>query len=198
MPGWARWASCWGRGKGTLPCRKGPGASPHWPSLAACCWLSASRANGPWRSKRGTARVVAPWVAHWSPDGATHLLHPSRLLPIQSGRLDPSVRGHGADEEGGVVATPGVGRAELLLLLTWGGHPWVLRLADPIGKPGDRKLGGEGSAAGRMWRERWVGWCQVVVEGSLGSRGIFSLEQRIGKSNKPVLLRVETSALAGV
>lgn len=62
MPGWARWASCWGRGKATLPWRKGPAASPHWPSLAACCcccWLRASRAKGPWRSERATAGLVS-------------------------------------------------------------------------------------------------------------------------------------------
>lgn len=102
--------------------------------------------------------VVAPWVAHWSPNGTTHLLHPSRLWPIQSGRLDSPVRGYGATEEGGVVATTSVGRAELLLLLlTLLGHSWV-RLADPIRKPGDWILWGEGSSTGRMWRKSWVGW----------------------------------------
>lgn len=52
MPGWARWASCWGRGNAMLSWRNVPDISPHWPSLAACCWLSASRARGPWRSER--------------------------------------------------------------------------------------------------------------------------------------------------
>ena len=115
------------------------------------------------------AWVVPPWMAHWSPNGATHLLHPSRLRPIQGGRLDSPVRGYGATEEGSVVAATSVGRAELLLLLlTLLGHPRVLRLADPIRKPGDWILWGEGSSAGRMWRKSWVGWCQVVVERSLG------------------------------
>lgn len=110
------------------------------------------------------AWVVAPWVAHWSPNGTTHLLHPSRLWPIQCGRLDGPVRGYWATEEGGVVASTGVGRAKLLLLLlTLLGHSWVLRLADPIGKSGDWILWGEGSSTDRMWRESWVGWCQVVV-----------------------------------
>lgn len=78
------------------------------------------------------------------------------------------MRGHGATEEGSVVATTSVGRAELLLL-TLLGHPWMLRLVDPIRKPRDWILWGEGSPTGRMWRKSWVGWCQVVVEGSLGS-----------------------------
>lgn len=62
MLDWARWASCWGRGKATLPWRKGPAASPHWPSLAACCccccWLMASRAKDPWRSERAMIWLV--------------------------------------------------------------------------------------------------------------------------------------------
>lgn len=70
MPGWARWASCCGRGKATLPWRKGPAASPHWPSLAACCccWLRASRAREPWRSERATmwllsqSLVLSSWL----------------------------------------------------------------------------------------------------------------------------------------
>lgn len=116
------------------------------------------------------ARVVASCMAHWSPNGATHLLHPSRLWPIQSGRLDSSVRRYCATEEGSIVATTGVDRAQLLLLLlTLLRHPWVLRLADPIRKPGDWILWGERSSTARMWRKRWVGWCQMVVEGSLGS-----------------------------
>lgn len=137
------------------------------------------------------AWVVATWVAHWSSNRATHLLHTSRLWPIQSGRLDSPVRGYGATEEGSAVATTSVGRAELLLLLlTLLGHPWVLRLVDPVRKPGDWILWGEGSSTGRMWRKSRVGWCQVVVEGSLGSWGIFSMEQCIRKSNKPIWLRV--------
>lgn len=137
------------------------------------------------------AWVVDAWVAHWSPNRATHLLHPSRLWPIQSWRLDSPVRGYGATEEGSAVATTSVGRAELLLLLlTLLGHPWMLRLVDPVRKPGDWILWGKGSSTGRMWRESWVGWCQVVVEGSLGSWGIFSMEQCIRKSNKPIWLRV--------
>lgn len=109
---------------------------------------------------------MSSWVAHLSPNGATHLFHPSRLRPIQSGRLDSSVRGYGATEEGGVVAATSVGRTELLLLILLD-HPWVLRLTDSIRKPGDWILRGEGSSTGR-WKS-WVGWCQVVVEGSLGS-----------------------------
>ena len=115
------------------------------------------------------AWVVAPRVAHWSPNGATHLLHPYGLRPIHSGRLDGPVGGNGATEEGSVVAATSVGRAELLLLLTLGGHPGVRGLADPIGKSGDRILRGEGPPTGRMWGESWVGWGQVVVQGSLGS-----------------------------
>lgn len=77
--------------------------------------------------------------------------------------------GYGATEEGSVVTTTSVGRAELLLLLlTLLGHPWVLRLVYPIRKPGDRILWGVGSSTGRMWRKSWVGWSQVVVEGPLG------------------------------
>lgn len=137
------------------------------------------------------ACVVPRWMAHWSPNGATHLLHPSRLWPIQSGRLDSPVSGYGSTKEGSIVATTTVGRAELLLLLlTLLGHPWVLRLADSIRKPGHWVLRGEGSSTGRMWRKSWVGWCQVVVEGSLAARGIFSMQQRIGKTNKPVWLWV--------
>lgn len=135
------------------------------------------------------ARVVCPWVAHWSPNGATHLLHPTGLRPIHSGRLDRPVRRYGATEEGSVVATTSVGRTELLLLLlTLLAHSWVLRLADPIRKPGDWVLWGEGSSTGRMWRESWVGWGQVVVEGSLGSRGVFSMKQCVGKSNQSICL----------
>lgn len=60
------------------------------------------------------------------------------------------------------------GRTELLLLLlTLLGHPWVLRLVDPVRKPGDGILLREISPTGRMWGESWVGWRQVVVEGSL-------------------------------
>lgn len=61
MLDWARWASCWGRGKATLAWMKGLAASPHWPSLAACCcccWLRASRAKGPWRSERAMVWLV--------------------------------------------------------------------------------------------------------------------------------------------
>lgn len=133
---------------------------------------------------------MTPRVAHWSPNGATHVFHPSRRGPIQCGRLDSPVRWYGADEEGSVVGASGVGGAELLLLLTRRGHPWVLRLANPIRKPRDRVLWGEGPSTGRVWRESLVGWCQVIVEGSLSSGGIFSMEQRIGKSNEPVWLRI--------
>lgn len=126
------------------------------------------------------ARVVSSWVAHLCP--ATHFFHPSRLWPIQSGRLDSSVGGW-TTEEGGAVAATSVGRTELLLLLLllilWD-HPWVLRLTDSIRKPGDWILWGEGSSSGR-WKS-WVGRCQVVVNGSLGSCGILSMEQCIWKS----------------
>ena len=76
--------------------------------------------------------------------------------------------GYGATEKGSVVASSGVGRTELLLLILLG-HSWVLRLIDPIRKPRYWILLGEGSSTGRMWRKGWVGWCQVVVEGSLSS-----------------------------
>lgn len=118
------------------------------------------------------ARVVPPWVAHGGPDGVAHLVHSSGLGPVQSGRLHGPVGGDGPAEEGGVVASSAVGGAELrlrlLLLLLLVGQARVLAWAHPEGQSGDRVLRGEHSPAGRMRREGWVGWCQVIVEGSLG------------------------------
>lgn len=76
------------------------------------------------------AWVVATRMTYWSPNGAAHLLHPSRLWPIQNGRLDSPVRGYGPTEERRTMASTSVGGAELLLLLlqTLLGHPRVLRL----------------------------------------------------------------------
>lgn len=77
------------------------------------------------------------------------------------------MRGNLATEEGSIVAAASVGRAELLLTLLH--HPWMLRLVDPIRKPGDWILWVEGSCTSRMRGKSLVGWCQVVVEGSLCS-----------------------------
>lgn len=130
------------------------------------------------------AWMVASWVAHLSPNRATYLLHSSRLWPVQSRGLDRSVSGYRATEKRSIMTSTSVGRTELLLLLlTLLGHPWVLRVANPIRKPSDRKLLGEGSSTDWIWRKSWSRWCKVVVKGSLGSWGIFSMEQGIGKSN---------------
>lgn len=120
------------------------------------------------------SRMVTSCMAHRSPNGATHLFHAYRLWPVQRRGLASSVGGYRATKEGSIMATTTIYRAELLLLLlllllTLLGHPWVLGLVDPIRKPGDWILWREGSSSARVWGERGIRWCQVVVERSLSS-----------------------------